>query len=46
VISILEYFLFGMIFYSTIAPLLEGLATMLLQGIEVINGFFKVIITK
>lgn len=44
--SILEYFLLGIIFCSVVVPLLEGLTSMLLQGIEVINGFFKVVITK
>jgi hypothetical protein len=46
VISILEYFLLGIVFCTVINPLLDGLTAMILQGLEIINGFFKVIISK
>ena len=39
-------FLLGIVFCTVVNPLLDGLTTMILQGLEIINGFFKVIISK
>ena len=35
-----------MIFCTLINPLLDGLIATLLQGLEIINGIFKVVISK
>lgn len=43
---ILQYFIAGMVFVSIISPLLEEIATVIVQGLQILNGFFKLIVTK
>jgi hypothetical protein len=43
---ILEYFIAGMVFVSIVSPLLEEIATVIAQGLQVIAGFFKIIVTQ
>ena len=45
-ISILEYFLLGIVFCVVVNPLLEEITTVLLQCLAVISGYLKVIVTK
>lgn len=42
--TILEYFIAGMVFISIVSPLLEEIATVFVQGLQVVNGFFKIIV--
>lgn len=43
---ILNYFIAGMIFVSIVSPLLEEIATVIIQGLQIIVGFFKIIVSK
>ena len=43
---ILNYFIAGMIFVSIVSPLLEEIATVIMQGLQIIVGFFKIIVSK
>lgn len=35
-----------MIFVSIVSPLLEEIATVIMQGLQIIVGFFKIIVSK
>lgn len=35
-----------MIFVSIVSPLLEEIATVIIQGLQIIVGFFKIIVSK
>ena len=43
---ILEWFIAGMIFVSIVSPLLEEIATVIIQGLQIIEGFFKIVVSK
>lgn len=43
---ILEYFIAGMVFVSIVSPLLEEIATVIMQGLQIINGYFKIVVSK
>lgn len=43
---ILEYFIAGMIFVSIVSPLLEEIATVIMQGLQIIIGYFKIVVSK
>jgi hypothetical protein len=46
VISILNYVLLGIIIYLLLIPIIEELATVIIQGLEVIKGYFVLLLTK
>ena len=45
-ISILNYVLLGIIVYLLVIPIIEELATVIIQGLEVIKGCFVFLLTK
>ncbi len=45
-ISILNYVLLGIFIYLLVIPIIEELATVIIQGLEVIKGAFVLLLTK
>ena len=43
---ILNYFIAGMIFVSIVSPLLEEIATVIMQGLQIVIGYFKIVVSK
>lgn len=42
----LQYFILGIVFVLLVSPIVEGLCTLILAGMEVIKGYWTLKITK